>query len=228
MTNEERHYADLAALLDPSCYTFHSGTNWTLTVPAGKVWHLVNGWALRHVDNYKWHHRNLNEPLLLPSGFVLTADDVGFAYYADLSIVQDTDPRYQTDPKGLYFERINKLRTIPLEKVSTHRPLNTPYSTPIVGVPFPQSCERIVIRHIDCHDGCWLIFAKSDFSNAMNTQDELDDVRPMRFTKSMCVPMLRSVHSHIYLGHGTINGPGTPQTYNGWGQVLFQRLPADW
>lgn len=232
MTNEEQYWADKAALLDPDCYVKVTGTDWQRTVPQGKVWYLVSAWQNRYVDtNFKWHHRNMDEPLMLPPGFTLRVSDydTGTAYYADPSIVQATDSRYQTDPKGLYFERINRLRTIPFEYVGCHIPVNSlPGVAPKRNMPFPTDCERILLRHIDCHDGCWLILYNG-VGSAMNTQNEVDDIRPVRFTKSMMVPIRRSDYPSIYLGHGNAqNNPAGVQTYNGWGTAQFQRLPADW
>lgn len=169
---------------------------------------------------------------MLPPGFVLQTEDYdfGLAYYAAPSIVQVGDTRYQDDPKGLYFERLQKLRSTPMEHINTHIPVGALPTNPAYRrASFPVTCERIMLRHVDCHDGCWLTLCNADFTHSMNTQDEVDDVRPIRFTKSMMVPILRSLHSGIYLGHGVASGNSAlGSTYNGWGTAMFQRLPADW
>lgn len=234
MTTEEQYWSDKAALLDPACYVFVHGQSWERVVPTGKVWYLLNAWALRYADtNYKWHHRNLDEPLQLPQGFILKANnEYGYAYYADPSLVQ-SDPRYQSDPKGLYYERVSRLRSIPLEKVNVHIPVGVLSGDPLAQAynrqPLPEDATKLLVRFVDCHDGCWVVFCREDFSNAMNTQNELDDVRPMRSTKTMLLPIIRDNHTHVALGFASITGnPSQPQTYNGWGTVMYQRLPGDW
>ena len=233
---ETAHWADKAALLDPDCYVFQEGANWSLTVPTGKTWYMINAWALRKpaapFQNYKWHHRPLDseQAIPMPAGFTFKADDFGYAYYADPSIVQAGDQRYQDDPRGLYYERLERLKTLPLEEVCAHIPAGTSINNSFLLASFPTSAERILITHIDCHDGCWIILQSGDLNNitsALNTQMELDDVRPQRVTSSVLAPIKRSVHPHIRLGTGTLPG-GTGQSYDGWGSVKFVQLPSDW
>lgn len=242
-SDEVQYWRDMAALLDPDCYQYVIGTGWTRTVPAGKVWYLLNAWGLRKPGNpfqsYKWHHRDLDtrEALLLPSGFTLQGDSINahsYAYFADPSLVQAGDARYLEDPKGLYFERLARLRTLPLHMVGVHRPVGTTLAAanPERLNYFPAGHDRILLRHVDCHDGCWVILQSGNLdtiTNGMNTQDELDDVRPMRLTRTVFAPILRSVHSAIRLGHASITGDmNQPQTYDGWGSVHYNVLPSDW
>lgn len=233
--SEAQYFADQAALLDPNCYVYRDGAFWSETVPANKTWYMVNAWALRKPanpnQNYKWHHRPLDtrQALLMPSGYSFKADDYGYAYYADPSIVQANDARYQNDPKGLYYGRLERLKTLPLESLHVHIPQGGANMAYALG-SFPTEAERILITHVDCHDGCWVILQNGSLvsiTNPMNTQDELDDVRPIRFAPSTYAPILRSRHPHIRLGLGSVSGNGV-QTYDGWGSVHFYRLPSDW
>jgi hypothetical protein len=239
-SSEHRYWADKAALLDPAAYEYVSGAGWSRTVPEGETWHAVNVWRVivAGTERHRWFHRkaDADAAMPLPAGHTLATDPdtYALAWYARPGLVQH-DPRYHADPRALYFDRLAQLDRLPLQALSVHRPQGTPVDDPVETkkrVEFPADFERGLIRHYSVHDGCWLcLVPETGFERVSNVLDELDDIRPLRFTSKVNMPFLRSIFPAIFLGHGSLEGtvaaPG-PTTYEGWGAVHYVKLPPDW
>ena len=232
-------FADRAALLDPACQQYAVGL-FDVTVPANEVWYVFNEWYVRRpiAGPYTAHpffHRKIgieNAKLLPPGTQVLGTNADSFMWYARPALVQ-SDPRY-ADGESLYYERVARLRTLPLYDIGAHRPAGSPVYIPSENAAFPSDFTKGLISHVSCHDCCWVtlnggpIPGSSKFYIA-NTLDEINDIHQQRFTASVMQPFLRSQWTGLKLGHGIAGDvAGQPTSYPAWGSLAYYKLPSDW
>jgi hypothetical protein len=235
LTSEQEYYADLAALLDPACYHYLSGASWSVTVPAGEIWYGLNIWNAKLPGGSTClFHRDADaqSPMPMPAGMSYTsADPQAFILYARPLDVQATDARYLDDPRALYFERLAKLQAIPMLSLTVNRAAGTPFATnsqKYINNGYPNFAKGIV-RQWQLHDGSWMCMLGPG-TNIINTQMERNDKYPIRKTGAVLFPFMTSMFCGLWLNNGsegdyTVNGP---QTYNGYGAMHYQVLPADW
>lgn len=226
-------YADMAALLDPACHVYHIGTDWSVTVPAGETWYALNIWqARRPGSTHRLFHRDadIRNPFVMPAGFDIEAGNrTALVLFARPKLVQDVDPRYQTDPRGLYFDRINQLRSLALHTISVERPAGTA-SNQYSKAFMPDDFDAGIVTQWQCHDGAWLGLIGPG-SNIINTQDEIDHKYPMRLTSSVLLPFRREMFNGIWLFNGSHDGSWNqqaPQAWTGWGAAHYVKLPLGW
>lgn len=235
MTSEDQYYADQAALLDPACYHYAQGSPWTVTVPATETWYTLNIWnGAAPGGSTCFFHRNadVEDAMIMPAGFsVISADPQAFILYARPLDVQANDTRYQTDPKGLYYDRLAALATIPMQTLGVNRPVGTIFATnsqKYINNGYPQFAKGIV-RQWQLHNGSWLCMLGPG-TNIINTQMERNDKYPIRVTKSVLFPFMTSMFCGLWLNNGSEGDYTTnpPQTYVGYGAMQYQILPSDW
>jgi hypothetical protein len=160
-----------------------------------------------------------------------SADPQAFILYARPLDVQATDARYLDDPRALYFERLAKLQAIPMLSLTVNRAAGTPFATnsqKYINNGYPNFAKGIV-RQWQLHDGSWMCMLGPG-TNIINTQMERNDKYPIRKTGAVLFPFMTSMFCGLWLNNGsegdyTVNGP---QTYNGYGAMHYQVLPADW
>lgn len=235
-------FADRAALLDPDCQAYACGL-FDLTVPVGEVWYVFNAWFCRYPvgspqlphEGHPFFHRKIgaDDALLLPSGTrVMGTNQWSLLWYARPSLVQ-ADQRY-ADSENLYYERLARLRTMPLFDLGQYRPQGIAWNAPSPGAVFPTDFQRGLIAHVSCHDLCWVTLNGPTVPGAQvgyiaNTLDEINDIHQQRFTASVRQPFLRAWWNGIQLGHGVAGDVQTlAQSYHGWGALKFYKLPEDW
>lgn len=229
-------FADRAALLAPDCQAYASGL-FDLTVPAGETWYVFNAWFCRFpvstpqqpTEGHAFFHRKIgaDDAMLLTAGTrILGTNASSYLWYARPSLVQ-SDPRYLA-AEDLYYERLNRLRTMPLSEIGQHRPQNTLWNQSSPGAAFPTDFTRGLISHVSCHDLCWVTLVGSN-GYIVNTLDEINDIHQQRFTSSVLQPFLRGWWNGIQLGHGVAGDyQYAAQSYPGWGVVKYYKLPSDW
>jgi hypothetical protein len=254
MTNEDQFWADKAALLDPACYQYTRANSFDLSFPdTVYVINMMRGETPGKPAGRQWYHRvaDADSAMMIPAGHRLYNQagdypDIGFVYYARPSLVQGSDARYQTDPKGLYYERLMRLRSLELNIINGYVQQAWAAGTPFSGdtVAFPTDFERGLLVHVSNLNASWLAICSKDgagaFQNIINLDDELDDIRPMRFTKSVLLPFNRATFPQMFVGHSSMhwtdanpNDPILPvfpgaQTYPAEGALHYYKLPSDW
>jgi hypothetical protein len=236
------YWANKAALLDPRCYEYVIGDNWIRTVPAGETWFALNLWWLDSNPGAWWFHRPLdvNRALALPAGAVLKTGGGypgrhGFAYYARPKMVFDIDARYTTDPEGLYYERLERLESLPIRHTNAHIPAGSNVGA-IAGKLFDwgdTETQYGILRHVSTHDIAWTILVgnKRDgvYMDAMNTLDEVSDSHTIRFAESVICPFSRSLWNGIWAKSASYAGDYSSNSSNeGHAVVSWSKLPADW
>lgn len=234
---ERQYYADLAALLDPLCHVYEGNhPDWRVTVPKGEVWYVLNMWmAERPGSNAKLFHRTADvaDAFQITEGFALWAgseplNKTSYVLYARPKVVQDRDRRYEKDPKGLYFDRLSSLRSLPIETIAVSRPQGMPHET-LSKAFVPDKIRSGIVRQWECHDGSWLGMV-GPTGDIINTQNERSDKYPLRMTRSTLFPFLTSMFNGIWLAGGSEGEfeKQDPQTLDGYGAMQFSQLPSDW
>uniref|UniRef100_A0A9E7ZXW1 Uncharacterized protein n=1 Tax=Bosea sp. NBC_00436 TaxID=2969620 RepID=A0A9E7ZXW1_9HYPH len=242
-TPELRYWADRAALLDPACHVYNYGNSWSASVPVGENWYAMNIWGARVVGgSARVYHRladaNIDHCFKMPASYSIDAGGAtSLILYARPRLIQETDTlgpagsnRYQRDPRRLFYERLDRLKRLPLNVVEVSRPAGTLAAT-ITETFLPNDFTRGLVTHWNCHDGAYLALMGPG-SNIINTQDELDDKYPMRFTASVLLPFSRSVFDRVKLSNGSHDGTWGAQdgnqSWGGYGTAHYVKLPADW
>mgnify|MGYP000718513877 CR=1 FL=1 len=108
---------------------------------------------------------------------------------------------------------------------------------------FPADFEHGLITHVSVHNASWGLLEQPGSSPAviLNLLDELDDVRPMRFTSKVLMPFKRSQFPTLRCGFGSMfwNNSQNPldpiqpilagtQTYPAYVSIRYVKLPSDW
>lgn len=219
---ETQFWQDQAALLDPDAYVHVQGTSQSFTVPANERIYIVNAWFCQEFDagvNH-WFHRDagVDEALMLPEGHVITtssSEAAAFFYYCRPSLVTGSDARYSSDPRGLYFERIQRLGEIDRHQLGA---VNTGSGT--TDAAFPTDFTDGLIVHVSTHDLAWVILVNASNGGALNTLNEISDSNRIRFAESTMFPFKRTTFPEIRV-------QGVSQS-EGAGNVTYVKLPADW
>lgn len=224
--DEVTYWQDLAAMLDPAAYVFTIGTSQTTTVTASECWYLLNGWWLTSSSGGHWFHRraHIYDAMPLPAGTVLTtADGVapsssnGFFYICKPSLVTGGDSRYTSDPRALFFDRVNRLSY----SLTQYQAGATRTDTGTTETNFPTDFTNGFVIHTSVHDVDWCILANAADTGGINLLDELGDgADPVRFTGETWVPFVRATFPSV-----KVHGGGATE---GRGVVTYVKLPADW
>lgn len=246
---ETEDYAIRAAMLDPACYTMVGTAAGTLdvTVPAGRAWHVTNAFAVYYgtpisvaQDAYPLSRRtgflrplDARRALTLGPGTRIrnnTGINLAYVLYCDPAALWASDARYTTDPRGLYFERLQKLRTIPTESVTLEATgggaIDDDIHVDLPAVP-------VMITSASAYDISWITAKCPGHISAVNLLDEINNSHAVRFADSLMHP-LPACGARIAIEKGSnADTPGSANPaiaypIHGSGSLTFQRLPIDW
>lgn len=241
---------DRCALLDPDAHVARDyQSSWSVTVPEGKMWWLLNAYymigggsgnytstAPTLNQNIRWYHRSLDiaDAMPLPGGTQLMAHPTSksFALWCDPSLVS------YDDPAARLAERRAKLATLPLRFAGVRHPAGGVTGTSS-GVYFPDDFERGLILGITAMDVAWSILAGGwpqgvpTGPRATNIRSEISDRHATRQGGAVCFPFKRSVWDQFWICRGSVSGVplnnnGSGDGLYGDGGVFYVALPADW
>lgn len=211
---EVEFWQDQAALLDPLAY------EWKLTadtVPAGKRWYIANAWYAK-VGTLDIFHRQLDyrEAWKLPEGmtFGVETSPAGGYYVCKPELVTGSDARYTTDPRALYFGRLQQLDTLAEFECGAN---NTGSGN--VQSTFPGGFTYGLITQVSSMDVAWTILRATDGSG-MNTFNEISDSSAIRFATSCIIPFDATFWTKVET-KGVSLGTGV-------GRVSYVKLPGGW
>lgn len=217
---ETEFWQDQAALLDPDAYALVIGSSQTLTVAAGEHYYVLWAWFVQATGGgTSYFHRRgkVDEPMILPEGRALTTsatDSNSLIYYCRPSLVTGSGA-YQTDPRGLYFERIMRLGELEQFTIGVVITNNA-----VVTATFPTDFTDGLMIHTSTHDLAWLGLQHSAGSAVITGQDEISDTDRVRFAHTTILPFTRTLWPKIA-------GRGASQS-EGRGTITYVKLPGDW
>lgn len=224
MTADEiTYWQDQAALLDPAAYVLYSGNSQSQTVTGGERWYLVNGWNLKATGaGTTWYHRpaDVNRALMLSAGTVIettTPPDgvsTAFMYLCKPSLVTGSDARYTSDPRALYFDRINGMGALTQYRLGA-----TVTGSGTTTTSFPNDFTDGLIIHASVHDVAWMILA-SGGAGTSNLHNEISDSGRIRWAESLLMPFLRTTSPDTII-------QGASQT-EGRATLSYLKLPGGW
>jgi len=230
-TPEIEYWKDKAALLDPNAYRFYNttddGAGWSATVPSGETWYLLNAWHIVDSTSTDFDFMRLcdtNRSIQLPAGTVIKADSAqsAFAYVCKPALV-NTDARYD-EPKELYYERINRLRSLTQYKQYVYVAGGSTIDVNITS-SFPTDFTNGLIVSANAMDVSWVTIGPA--GSGMNLHYEISDRHQIRFAEAITVPFNRTVFPLLKTNPATVSGAvGT--TVEGRASVRYYKLPSDW
>ncbi|WP_441232663.1 hypothetical protein [Bradyrhizobium sp. 1200_D9_N1_1] len=208
-------------MLDPTAYTYVSGSNKTWVVPAGHTWYALNMWftLVNGVGPYFHRLPSVENVIELPAGTVIsTAAQSGFMYYCD--VASGTEPT--RDPQEDYYRRLGLLSSVPIQSLRATLPVGSAANT-TANASFSGTFNGI-IRGVANIDVAWTI----TLGAAMNLHEEISDAHQQRLTSALLFPFVSTTVTGIQIQTGSTSGNGTDTSLAGAGQILYQALPAGW
>ena len=230
--HEADHWRTQAALLDPRAYVYLHDPGYMLdvTVPTGHAWHVVNMFQVLinepqaiSDDGYTGYRASgfvrpcdARQPLVLPAGTRIRSNverNGAYVYYADPALVLD-DPRYTIDPRGLYYERLARLQTLPIRDAIIEW-----ISNGVTGKSFtltlPNDFTHAILVNASVYDAPWVLLG------GINLLDEINNNHTVRFARSLMCPFERSTFSTIHTIAGNYAGKTQDTLKHGeWGELF--------
>jgi hypothetical protein len=153
---EKAYWQDKAALLDPAAYEFVSGTGWTRTVPSGETWYAVSQYQTNSAGQQPIHQRlgDVDQAIMLPAGTTITPSQNSYLYICKPSLVTGSDSRYATDPKGLYYSRLNSLRSLAINYLYVSVP-GTLATGATATADFPTDFTKGLVVGVSVTEASW-------------------------------------------------------------------------
>ncbi|MGF6431500.1 LamG domain-containing protein [Bradyrhizobium elkanii] len=227
LSPEERAYwKDRAALLDPAAYVYWKGQNFTVTVPAGEMLYVLNAWATKIQGSAQWYHRDLGTDECFPvtPGTTISSNGLQDSFlYACRPALVTSDSAY-SDPKGLYYSRLNALRSIALSQLSASQSAGAAAGTSGTAT-FPFDFNDGMLAQISVMDSAWCLLADPLGRGALNTCIEVSDLHQFRPTKTLLTPFRRATFPSIQCQGGSVSGNATDTIVGGSGVVSYYKLP---
>lgn len=234
------HFSDLAALLDPAAYVYHGYVGGLdQTVPAGESWYLLDAWNLLSPDpagnsdvlkgRAFYRSPDARHALMLPAGtrirtkdFGLGGAENGYAYVCRPSLVT-ADARY-AEAETLYYQRIERLKSIALSRIST-----AVQAGDAIGTTASEAfgVSKALITHVSLHDGAWADLCQAPGTNTMNLASEISDVHQNRIGFSCYLPIKGTDFTHFRITNANAAGDGGAGI-EALGSCAFHALPSDW
>lgn len=256
---ETEQWAIAAALLDPRCYTM-AGTSaggLDLTVPDGHAWHVVNAFAIYYgepidvaQDAFPLTRRtgflrplDARRPLVLGAGTRIRSNrliNTAYLLYCDPRAVWDVDARYAADPRGLYFERRQRLRTLPTQMVALEATAGGAIDDDL-HADLPAA--PLLITSASVYDASWVTVGCPGWASPANVLDEINNEHGVRFAESIEMPF-PGCGARVALEKGTLgdtwgpaasavgvsvsSSPAIALPQHGSGSLTYVLLPEAW
>jgi len=140
----------------------------------------------------------------------------------------DYDARYINDPKGLYFDRLTKLETLPLRTTSaTIASGTTPFGQVEQNLDWGALTEQWgMIRFVSLENGSWML-AINNSSIGVNRVPEISDDHAHRLQAfPLLMPFLKTQFTKIRVRGGSKSGssPADAQFDNASGIMVWSAL----
>lgn len=246
---ELEDFALRAAMLDPACYTMAGTSVGALdaTVPPGHAWHVTNAFAVYYgnpisvaQDLYPLSRRtgfirplDARRALTLGPGTRIrnnTGINLAYILYCDPAALWASDARYTTDPRALYYERLQALRTIPTESLTLEATGGGAIDDDLhADLP----AVRVMVTSASAYDVSWITAKCPGWISAVNLLDEINNSHAVRFADTLMHP-LPACGARIAVQKGSnadtpgSTNPAIAYPIHGSGSLTFQRLPVGW
>ncbi|WP_370175702.1 LamG-like jellyroll fold domain-containing protein [Bradyrhizobium elkanii] len=229
--DEYKYWLGMAAMLDPAAYVLYTG-KFSLTVPAGETLYVLNAWSCVIAGgSSSWFHRDLasSEAFEISAGTTIAWDGISFTaflYVCRPALVMN-DPKY-VDPKALYFQRLNSLRSIALSQLSVTVASGSAPGT-LNRVNFPFDFNDGIFAQVSVMDAPWAILADALFWGVSNTANEISDVHQYRTTKKLLTAFPRAMMPYFEVQSANVSGNATDvSTFVSRGTMAYYKLPGTW
>ncbi len=235
-------WQDEAAKLDPLAYVYHENPTDALdvTVPDGHTWFATNlfnvevNTAIRHffpLEGPDYRRAMFQRPLdarratAYPAGTRfrgVTGENFSNVYACDPALVVGVDPRYQADPRGLYFERLQRLKALPVVEIWLEWDGGGDLAKSLT-VDLPVFDAAMLIG-ASVYEGAWVELGH------LNCMSEINNTHSVRFAESLLCPFMpTNIGGATITGQsGNDAGDGAANPAHGSVSICYQVLPSDW
>lgn len=232
--NEKKYWQERAALLDPRAYVLRSkanlGAGYSETVPEGENWLLINVFYCRIAGGpLFYNHRvpDIDAAVPLTSGTRIefhSSSSYSMYYSCRPQLVIASDSRYEDDPKGLYFDRLNALKNIQSSVIGVNIPYGTANGNNTDSL-FPADFDDAICTSYSANDVSWAGLAGN--AGAMNLGNEISDDHQQRQGHKVLFPFSRSIFPRLRC-RGSNAAGNTGSYMSGNGQITYVKLPSAW
>lgn len=208
--NEKQWWQYAAAMLDPTALQLIKGQSGT--VPIGETWLILHAWRVKFAGAS--HNQYIRQvfpganPLVLPAGSAYDASyniDPGtkgcLTYYKVNSTLLASNSGYNSDPKGLFYDRVAEANAGPVVSLSVSV---TDNSVQTASVPFSGG---YCVTSSSVQDVAWMGFYDGA-QTSLTLLPERSDSDPFRFAS----PHLIALNTTLYpsfSARGASIGDGT-------------------
>jgi hypothetical protein len=169
------------------------------------------------------------KPMALAPGVVFTPSFAfSHIYICKPELVTGSDARYSSGlkAKNLYYQRLQRLYTIPVSNLTVPVPNTTPFGTGVV-VNFPNDFTYGMICEVSSFDVAWTGLLTASGLGVMNLDHEVADDHESRMTNVTLTPFALSAFPSVKSRAASISGT-TGTMLSGFGNVFYYKLPVDW
>jgi len=235
MDYEKTYWQHKAALLDPKAYVLKAknldGASFFEVVPAGECWYAISTFYVRIASGLsRFTHRvpDVDKATMLTAGTRIEFhSESQWSMYLTCrpALVVNTDSRYIDDPRGLYFERMQKLRDLPSFNIRVEIPSGTAYGNN-TDVLFPNDFSEGMCLSYSSDDVSWAGLAGP--ATSMNLGNEVSDDHQNRIGQKTLFPFSRTMFPKLRARGGSVGGAVGSSYMYGNGQIVYCKLPPDW
>jgi hypothetical protein len=245
-TPEQAYFRDAAACLDPGAYYYerqHPASKLLVTVPPGRTWYLVNALGLKgppHAgQETRFFHRSADVRHALPLAGPRQLQGTNarawpaFVYLCKPETVYETDQRYWTDPRDLYYERMRYLQITPAKITSARVPRsinvsagNTTYKAFVERSPG----LKIIAIGLSREDAAWMTLEGPNNApyRAINLDHEINNTHDDRRAMGTQIPFMTDVFNKIACRASSPSGAANSLSTGGYCTMHYIVLPDDW
>jgi hypothetical protein len=144
--------------------------------------------------------------------------------------VWDTDNRYSTDPKGLYYQRLAQLKDLTTYQINAVVPFESADET-YVDTAFPADFNNGIIIGVTAFDVSWVILTGT---TSMNLFNEVSDRHQVRHGSPIILPFRRvAVSGSGFIGgievvSASTLGQEDDLSLAGEATINYVKLPGGW
>lgn len=235
--NEFAYWLMMAASLDPKAYVYLAGGGFTGTVPVGHTWFAVGAWnaAWDGGDTFFLRTPNPSRPLIIPEGVTVAGNGTAGAhlYYFDpalaIAFSAEMATKYR-DPRGLYFERLQRLTLIRPSIIRAQPVGGTTGGGSNGDAIFPSDFDFGIVQLANAFDVPWVALRSPIAGAAVALGGEVSDDHQYRIALSgFYLPFRRTEFPSIETRGASVDGAaGGAYLGSHVASVIYTKIPANW
>ena len=200
-------------------------------VLTGETWYAVSQYKTNSGSQQQIHQRvgDIEQAIMLPAGTTRTPSTCSYMYIREPSLVTGSD-RYTTDPKGLYFSHLDRIRGLAINHLSVAAP-GTLATGATITADFPTDFTKGLIVGVSVYDISWgglQYIENGSATGAVNLMNEINNFHSVRFAERVKYPFDRTVMPGVMAAAGNSAGTAAATSVGEGFTLEYVKLPSDW